>query len=299
MKSIVLIIAYFGSWPPWIRYFLKSCETNTSIDWLIYSDCAELEGCPDNVRIVYTDFADYVRNLELKLGLNLTGMSHYKLCDFKPTYGFVHYEEIKDYDFFGFCDLDVIFGDLRKFLGSEVLENNVISAMDDRLAGHFSLFKNSEKYRSAFMQIEGWRKQLEQHDHIGLDEGAFSRVFRRRKRASRLFFFLMKVLSSYHRKCYFVEQFSTVFAPHPWWNGSFNHPDKWYWSRGRLTNCADGDREFMYLHFMNYKSNTWYSGPDKGADPPWKDIAIVDETIKSIGDSFVIDKTGFHEPGRV
>ena len=37
----------------------------------------------------------------------------YKLCDFKPAYGFIFGEYLKEYDYWGHCDIDIVWGDLR------------------------------------------------------------------------------------------------------------------------------------------------------------------------------------------
>ena len=40
----------------------------------------------------------------------------YKLCDYKPAYGYIFPEYTKGYDYWGHCDMtDCIFGNLRKF----------------------------------------------------------------------------------------------------------------------------------------------------------------------------------------
>lgn len=36
----------------------------------------------------------------------------YKLCDFKPAYGFLFPEIIKRYDFWGHGDIDVVYGNI-------------------------------------------------------------------------------------------------------------------------------------------------------------------------------------------
>ena len=46
---------------------------------------------------------------------------------------------VKKYDFWGYCDLDLIFGDIRKFVNEEVL--NTYEKIYNR--GHLTLFKNS------------------------------------------------------------------------------------------------------------------------------------------------------------
>ena len=47
------------------------------------------------------------------LGINFTQKHKaYKLCGCKPFYGVIHKEELRGYDYWGFGDIDLIYGDL-------------------------------------------------------------------------------------------------------------------------------------------------------------------------------------------
>lgn len=67
--------------------------------------------------------------------------SPYKLCDFKPAYGEIFQQEIKEYDFWGHCDCDLVFGNIRKFITDDILDKY------DRIGncGHFILYRNNKK----------------------------------------------------------------------------------------------------------------------------------------------------------
>jgi len=56
------------------------------------------------------------------LGFEVDIESEYKLCDFKPAYGLIFSEHFKDYDFWGYCDIDIIFGNIRAYM-TDVLLN--------------------------------------------------------------------------------------------------------------------------------------------------------------------------------
>lgn len=72
----------------------------------------------------------------------------YKLCDFKPAYGYIFEEEISKYDFWGFCDIDLIFGNLSHFINDELLNKF------DKLFfhGHFCIFRNCKKMNTLFLE---------------------------------------------------------------------------------------------------------------------------------------------------
>ena len=64
-----------------------------------------------------------------KLGLPISFDSAYKLCDFKPTFGTIFAEYLNEYDFWGNADIDLIYGNIRRFLTEELLsEYDVITS---------------------------------------------------------------------------------------------------------------------------------------------------------------------------
>ena len=45
----------------------------------------------------------------------------YKLCDYKPAYGEIFAPELSGYDFWGYGDMDLVFGDLRAYFTEDKL----------------------------------------------------------------------------------------------------------------------------------------------------------------------------------
>jgi hypothetical protein len=88
----------------------------------------------------------------------------------------IHEEEIKGYDFWGFCDLDLIWGDLRRFLTDDVLTHELISAHRDRVSGHCCVIQNTEKMRNAFMKSKIWKEVCASEKNYRFDEKEFSDV---------------------------------------------------------------------------------------------------------------------------
>lgn len=151
MKKICLIILYFGKLPDYFPIWLKTCEFNESIDFLLITDDKTKFSYPKNVKVKYMNFKDiqtkFQRIFDFKIILN----SPYKLCDYKPAYGEVFSDYLKEYDFWGHCDIDLFFGNIRKFITDDILNKY------DRILtrGHFSLYKNEYnfniKYRTSIV----------------------------------------------------------------------------------------------------------------------------------------------------
>jgi len=277
MKSIVILIDYFGAWPRWFPVFLASCRYNGTINWIIRTDCEIPENPPQNVKFVPISYGAYIENVSKRLGIDFRPNGNYKICDLKPMYGDMYNEDIADYDYYGFGDLDVIYGDIRKFYTDDVLSHDVISTHKWILSGHLALFRNVEHLRKAYQKIPRWKEYLEAPDIKRFDEDVYSFLFIKRYRG-----LLQRLLPSifggaynfrpiYSENVYLKEQYTTVFHPMPWHDGIADHPEVWFWKDGILTNDRNIGREYLYLHLMNFQSMR-YTNPDcRARHTPWKE----------------------------
>lgn len=147
--SIAICIPYFGKFPDWFYVWLKSAAYNRSIDFLIFSDDLSIENaCLKHPNIHFTMFSLEKINQLIKSKIHPKAClkKPYKLCDFKPTYGKLFEDYLKQYDFWGYCDIDLIFGDIRSFVTDDILENY------DHIMflGHFSINRNCERMNNLF-----------------------------------------------------------------------------------------------------------------------------------------------------
>ena len=120
--SIVLIIPYFGKLPNYFEIFLKTVEFNKDINFLIYTDDRTNYKYPSNVEVVYTTFQKFREIVQKNFDFEIALSSPYKLCDYKPAYGDILKDKIKKYDYWGHCDIDLAFGNKRKFITDDILK---------------------------------------------------------------------------------------------------------------------------------------------------------------------------------
>jgi|SRR5690554_332764 len=256
--TIVVLIPYFGKWPAWFDLFLLSCEHNPSINWKFYTDCLLPDNVPANVSFQHMTFSEYKEIVSISLGISFNPRNPYKLCDIKPALGFIHQKDIIGYDFWGFSDIDLIYGDLRKYFSAEKLSQyDFFSTHARRVSGHFCLMRNTKKMRTAFINVKNWQKILSDSEHHAFDESAFSRIFIKRKNFPKPLYNLVGKLNPWRRRSEFAEAFSTPNAGVAWIDGSFNFPKKWCWNEGILTNDLTGEREYPYFHFYGWKKDVW------------------------------------------
>ena len=257
-KSIVVIIDYFGKWPEWFPAFLMSCRFNPSVDWLIHTDCPIPPEHPKNVHFKKIDYKDYCRRVSRKLRIRFRPASPYKIADLKVTFGYLYEDQIKSFDYFAFGDLDVVYGNIRRFYSSKVLEHNIISASERMITGHLTLIKNVKWLRTAFKNIPHWRDMLEMPVQYGyenaLDEAAFSDLFLGTRRYTFPIKKNKKNQNVFRSNNYFVEQYPTPYMNAPWIGKSSKHPSEWYWKDGVVKSCLDKNHQYLYLHFSTFKS---------------------------------------------
>ncbi|WP_286970157.1 DUF6625 family protein [Flavobacterium sp. UBA4854] len=179
MNKIILLNCYLGKLPWYFDFFLKSCETNPSIDFVIFSDDEEEREIPKNVKIIKFTLADFNSLASQKLNLDIQISSAYKICDFKPAFGVIFQDQISGYDFWGVCDIDLVFGRIREFMTEELLDNfDVISVKDSFPSGYFLLFRNNSIVNYLFEKSKDYKFIFTSNDNYCFDEcgGAYDEV---------------------------------------------------------------------------------------------------------------------------
>lgn len=166
--KIMFIICYYGSFPEWMDLWLLSCQHNPNFNFTIVTDLP-LQHLPDNVHILPLTMNELRQRFTHILGFEAALSNPYKLCDYKPLYGLAFQKELAGYDFWGHCDIDLIWGDLGKFITDELL------GQFDRIGkyGHLTLYRNSEKINRLFM-LSGsafpYDVVFKDEHHYGFDE---------------------------------------------------------------------------------------------------------------------------------
>jgi hypothetical protein len=149
MNSIALIMPYYGKYPNYFYLWLKSASFNNTIDFYIVTDIKDNIDYPNNVHVIDISFNDLKKKIQNLFDFAIKLDIPYKLCDYEPAYGLIFYEVFREYDFWGHCNLDVIWGDLRNFLKDEVLNSN------EKIYpyAHLSIYKNNDFNRNAFKKM--------------------------------------------------------------------------------------------------------------------------------------------------
>lgn len=147
--KVCIINVYMGTYPHYFPLWLKSAERNPDIDFLIFSD-STYANLPTNVRIVRSSLAEIKQRAEKALGFAVALDTPYKCCDYKAIYGLLFKDELLGYDYWGHCDLDLIWGDLEKCF----IENEITRYDRFFFLGHLSLYRNNDKVNN-YIKLSG------------------------------------------------------------------------------------------------------------------------------------------------
>ena len=152
MKSIVLIFPYFGEPPIQYNMWRVSALNNSTIHYLFFTD-AEIKS-EANIKVIKCTFNEFVQIVQKAFDFSIILDRPYKLCEYKPAYGYILQKYIKNYDYWGFGDLDLVYGDIRSFLTDEVLSKYKMFLG----WGHLTLYHNDYDTNTYFMQrIDGYQ----------------------------------------------------------------------------------------------------------------------------------------------
>jgi len=169
--KINIIILYGNAWPGWFDYFLRSCEKNETINWLIFSGNENPKAITDNIRFINISAEDLTGRIKEKLGINPVIKHSFKFADFKPAYGLIFEDYLKDCTFWGYCDIDLVFGNISKFITQQITEDyDIISPSIDFFPGHFMLLKNQSNINHLFKLVPDWKEIFSQPECFCFDE---------------------------------------------------------------------------------------------------------------------------------
>lgn len=147
MQRIVLIFPYFGILPVQYKMWRASALCNPSIDFMFFTD-ADVEPA-DNIIVHKMQFREFQQIVQKAFDFPIVLDRPYKLCEYKQAYGYILQDFIKEYDFWGFGDLDLVYGDIRSFLTDSVLKHKFLLGW-----GHLTLLQNDEDADTYFMKQE-------------------------------------------------------------------------------------------------------------------------------------------------
>lgn len=150
----------------WIEKYLENVGKLEKYGWYwkIFTP-NKFENVPPNVEIVDMNADQFNELCEKKLGVNpklfITedGIPSMHITDYYVFGGVLFEDYLKDADFWGITNLDVVFGRLDHFVPDDLLAKaDIFSDAINEVNGVFCLWKNNEVMNNLFKVIPDWQK---------------------------------------------------------------------------------------------------------------------------------------------
>lgn len=253
MNKIGVVGVYFGELPEYFELWLKSCVYNANVDFHIITDNKPKENWGGkNIFWHNATLAAIKVKAEKALNQSIKLEKPYKMCDLKPMYGVIFQDILCNYDYWGHCDFDMIFGDLKKYFDSLQL----YKYQKFLPLGHLSLYKNTDENNYRYMLDGGkfsYKTVLSSKTTLAFDEmSSIGKVFQ--KYCNQGFYRERPFadISEVHQRFSVIKEFPETSKMEDYEHQLF------YWKNGCVyrsyyLNGNMHEEEFMYIHFQKRK----------------------------------------------
>ena len=151
MKKIVILTTYFGIFNNYFLLWLNSVEKNESIEFVLITD-NEVKQVPRNMNVIKMKFTDIQKKITDFFPFPVVCDTGYKMSEYQVIFGMLFSDLINEYDFWGYCETDLILGNLRNFLTEEKLDRY------DKIyyLGHLTLYRNIDALNRIALLDHDW-----------------------------------------------------------------------------------------------------------------------------------------------
>lgn len=160
MLKKLLIRTWFGPLPPWVSQWQEAHAKLSRYGW--------------DFRLI-TDLEQFTADCAgLGLRINVIPGTR-KAGDFDPILGEL-YAAGTDYEWWGHCALDAVYGRLDRFLPDRYLETIDCYGNDyGAVCGPFTIYRNTAQINALWRSVPGAVEELESQEMTAFDEQSFSR----------------------------------------------------------------------------------------------------------------------------
>lgn len=271
----IILVTYFGKWPDYFDLYLYSCSKNPIVDFYYFTDCPIPEIIYANTYFISIPFSDYCKNVSIALDIDFRPSNAYKLADLKPFLAIIHADIINKYDFWGFGDIDLIYGRLSDILTTKNLNHyTAFSTHTNKISGHFCLLSRN-KFKEVGFKIKDWQQMLEDETSYVLDENYLARIVYPDMRYRRG---IKKILRMNHL-CTILDmprwlQWLTKKFQLECFTTSIPTKDSLYiYKDGEIIDMQT-NKKLIYIHFIFFKGSPHYNLTHKWGDNYYQCTAL-------------------------
>lgn len=159
--------------PEYIHAFLYSCSFNKNFDFYLFTDW-NIESLlkTDNIFYIKSNLKHFKDLCNQKIpNLDINILFPYKLCDLKPAWPHIFEDYFQGYDYVGYCDIDLIFGDISKFFNDDIIKAyDIFTITPTYISGALTIFRNKCRIKRLYQSAYGWKYIFQDPRHWAFDE---------------------------------------------------------------------------------------------------------------------------------
>lgn len=181
MKKVFVLIQ-FGSPHPWSQQYIDNVQHLEASGWYWKIFTPNPLKSKGNVKIINMNIDEFNSLVEKTCGVNpknsiVNGLPTKPISDYYVASGLIFAQWLKDADFWGLTNWDVVFGRLDHFISDSMLEQCDIYSDDIKtINGVFSLYRNTDVVNNLFKKIPNWKKAFKSKEIVGTDEYGLTKV---------------------------------------------------------------------------------------------------------------------------
>jgi hypothetical protein len=183
-NRICVLILHFGKLPGWFELWKHTAHLNPAIDFLVFQD--DRDSVRDrNVLLIRRSLND-INELPRMKSEGFHCATPYKVCDVRPVFGYVFEYMLKPYEYWGWGDLDVLYGDLASVLGASFGRFDYISTGRNGQSGPLAFLRNADAINNLWHDLD-MRSIITSSRHFAADEHAIVELLTQRFRCDIVF----------------------------------------------------------------------------------------------------------------
>jgi len=248
-----------GPLPNYFGYFTATCKSNPSVSFIVINDHIPENYTDENIKFIKMNLSELNTYSSQQLKEVIQLQSAWKINELKPLFGHIFEQEFKGYDHWGWCDLDIIWGDMRHFLTDSLLEQyDVVTTQNHWCTGHFTLFRNNEVCKYLYKDHGNISELLNDTAYYGFEECCqrwHGEIFSFEKlRSQNLQISMFDIIKQAERQGKIRAYFKDIIREHP-------QPIRYSYRNRKLVDLYNGE-EFMYYHLITVKKIWRYYIPE-------------------------------------
>lgn len=169
MLKKCFIITEFGNPFDWTQEYIDNVQHLEKYGWYWKIFTPNEHKSKGNVEVIKMDTSQFNDLVEEKLQLrpnfrvSALGRPTVHITDYYVFSGVIFADYLKDVDFWGITNMDVVYGRLDHFVPDSLLTECELFTDDvNAINGVFSLWKNTDKVNHLFERIPNWQKVITQ-----------------------------------------------------------------------------------------------------------------------------------------